>query len=301
MFKKGIFLLFFLCLGIHFVEAQYWFLGQKGKKPYYLTRFKSHSSLTFGAGSANYIGDLASFGGLASVAVQSIRWNAGFQYTRHFSPHFSTAISLQYIRIAGDDNYFSPSGTYAGNYGRNLHFRTDIKEFGVLQIYEIFPNAQKLLKRSYISPYLYLGLAGIMFDPMARGNFDYPSPGQKDWVSLDDQENASYSKISFAIPFGFGLRYKVGPLTDIGFDMGYRISMTDFLDDVSDNRYSAVSKKPLFYRTYETTAANTLVDRSTFATNAAPSFLAGPDHYITTQIRLIYHLPILIGNPPLPQ
>jgi hypothetical protein len=77
--------------------------------------------------------------------------------------------------------------------------------------------------------------------------------------------------------------------------------MTDFLDDVSDLRYSRASSKPLFNRAYETTAANTLVDRSTFATNAAPSFLAGPDQYITTQIRLIYHLPNLIGNPPLPQ
>ena len=301
MLRKGIFLLFFMCFGILSAEAQFWFLGQQGKKPYYLARFKAHSSLSFGAGSSNYIGDLASFSGLASVAAQTMRWNAGFQYTRHFSPHFSTAISLQYIRLAGDDNYFSPVGTYEGNYGRNLHFRTDVKEFGVQQIYEFVPNAQQLMKRSFISPYAYVGVAGIMFDPMARGNYDYPTPGQKDWVSLDDQEDASYSKLSFAIPFGFGFRYKIGPLTDVGFDIGYRVSMTDYLDDVSDSRNSLESSKPLFNRSTETKAANTLVDRTKFTTNAAPSFLGGNDQYVTTQIRLIYHLPIIIGNPPLPK
>ena len=300
MIRKGLILLFLLSFGIFSAEAQFWFLGQQGKKPYYLAKFKAHSSMSFGAGSSNYIGDLATFSGLPLVAAQTMRWNAGFQYTRHFSPHFSTAISLQYIRIAGDDNYFSSEGSYAGNYDRNLHFRTDVKELGMLQLYEFVPNAQKLLKRSFISPYVYVGVSGIMFDPMARGNYDYPLPGQKDWSSLDDQEDASYSKISFAVPFGFGFRYKLGPLTDIGFDIGYRVSMSDFLDDVSDDRNLRASSKPLFNRSTETKAANTLVDRTAFTTNTAPTFFAGNDHYITTQIRLIYHLPILVGNPPLP-
>lgn len=133
-------------------EAQFWFLGQKAKERYEGMPFKPHSSVSFGAGSSNYIGDLVPAGGLFSVAAQTMRWNLGLQYTRHLSRHFSGNIQVSYIRIAGDDNYFASTGVFEGNYLRNLHFRNDLQELSVSAVYEPMGNAENLSKRPYYRP-----------------------------------------------------------------------------------------------------------------------------------------------------
>src|SRR5690606_33801091 len=42
-----------------------------------------------------------------------------------------------------------------------------------------------------------------------------------------------YSLVSFAVPVGFGLRYKINPKFDILAELGFRLTTTDYLDDVS--------------------------------------------------------------------
>ena len=268
--------------------------------------FKPHSSVSFGAGSSNYIGDLVPAPGLVSVASQTMRWNVGLQYTRHLSRHFSGNIQVSYIRIAGDDNYFSSTGVFEGNYLRNLHFRNDVKELSVSAVYEPMGNAENLSKRPLLSPYLYLGVAGFTHNPVARRD---PSlvpgtPSLQAWQDLqpEDIEGAMYSLVNISIPFGFGFRYKIGAQMDLGFDFGYRVSLTDYLDDVSDNRPNVLTSPSIYFnRSGEPFAANTLVNRIPLpTTSTAPIYSTGPDQYFTTQIRLIYHIKNKIDCPPLP-
>jgi hypothetical protein len=281
-------------------------LGQKAKERYEGMPFKPHSSVSFGAGSSNYIGDLVPVGGLFSVASQTMRWNVGLQYTRHLSRHFSGNIQVSYIRIAGDDNYFSSTGVFEGNYLRNLHFRNDIKELSVSAVYEPMGNAENLSKRPLLSPYLYLGAAGFTHNPVARRD---PSlvpgtPSLQAWQDLqpEDIEGAMYSLVNISIPFGFGFRYKIGAQMDLGFDFGYRVSLSDYLDDVSDDRPNVLTSPSIYFnRTGEPFAANTLVNRIPIPpTTSAPIYSTGPDQYFTTQIRLIYHIKNKIDCPPLP-
>jgi hypothetical protein len=296
----------FLFFAVYSVEAQFWFLGQKAKERYEGMPFKPHSSVSFGAGSSNYIGDLVPVAGLFSVAAQTMRWNLGLQYTRHLSRHFSGNIQVSYIRIAGDDNYFSSSGVFSGNYYRNLHFRNDLKELSVSAVYEPMGNAENLSKRPLLSPYLYLGVAGFAHSPVARKD---PSlvpgtPSQQAWHDLqpDDIEGAMYSLVNISIPFGFGFRYKLAAQMDLGFDFGYRVSLTDFLDDVSDNRPRVLGSTSIYFnRTGEAFAANTLANRIPLPTSPnLPVYSTGPDQYFTTQIRVIYHIKNKIDCPPLP-
>ena len=295
-----------IILAAYSAEAQFWFLGQKAKERYAGMPFKPHSSVSFGAGSSNYLGDLVPASGLFSVAAQTMRWNVGLQYTRHLSKYFSGNIQVSYIRIAGDDNYFSSTGTFEGNYYRNLHFRNDLKELSVSAVYEPMGNAENLSKRPILSPYLYLGVAGFTHNPVARKD---PSlvpgtPSLQAWQDLqtEDIEGAMYSLVNISIPFGFGFRYKIGAQMDLGFDFGYRVSLTDYLDDVSDNRPNVLTSPSIYFnRTGEPFAANTLLNRIPIpTTSSAPIYSTGPDQYFTTQIRLIYHIKNKIDCPPLP-
>jgi hypothetical protein len=296
-----------IILAAYSAEAQFWFLGQKAKERYEGMPFKPHSSVSFGAGSSNYMGDLVPASGLFSVAAQTMRWNVGLQYTRHLSKYFSGNIQVSYIRIAGDDNYFSSTGAFEGNYLRNLHFRNDLKELSVSAVYEPMGNAENLSKRPILSPYLYLGVAGFTHNPVARKD---PSlvpgtPSLQAWQDLqtEDIEGVMYSLVNISIPFGFGFRYKIGAQMDLGFDFGYRVSLTDYLDDVSDNRPNVLTSPSSIYfnRTGEPFAANTLLNRIPIpTTSSAPIYSTGPDQYFTTQIRLIYHIKNKIDCPPLP-
>jgi hypothetical protein len=46
-------------------------------------------------------------------------------------------------------------------------------------------------------------------------------------------EGNKYKNITFSIPFGGGVRYKVNSYIDLGFEMAYRKTFTDYIDDVS--------------------------------------------------------------------
>lgn len=325
MKKTGLYSFLFLSMLTFSAKSQFWFLGQKGKKAQVLAPFKAYSSISFGAGSANYIGEIVPIAAFSDLAIPTTRWNAGFQYTRHFSKKFSAKGSISYIRIAGDDNYFNyttPGGAFDANFARNLHFRNDIKEISLSGIWEILGNVENIEKRPSWAPYFTLGVAGILHSPQARAAADVTNPAapiQKDWVSLKDQntENANYNAMAISIPFGFGLRKKITKNIDLGFEVMYRVALTDYLDDVSDNRLKVTtSPSPFFDRGINTNkgtlgspnneqyAANTmraLPAISTFVPLNNLSETPGVDQYFTTQIQFIYHIKNKMECPPLPR
>jgi hypothetical protein len=288
-----------------------WFLGQKGRKKSPFPVFKKHTSISFGAGSSHYIGDLVPVAGLFTVGLQTTRWNVGVNFTRHLSSNFSANLGLNYIRIAGDDSYFSPVGTWDANFKRNLHFRNDIKELSLVGMYEIGGNPENNLKRNAVSPYVYLGVTGFLHSPDARkqaGLGTGGNPVQGPWLSdsngslLDyKNEGVDYSLMGVSIPFGVGFRYRISNYMDVGFDFGYRIALTDYLDDVTDNRSAIVPSSLYADRSGEPFAANTLVNRIPIPpTLSVPKISTGPDQYFTTQVRIIYHLRNKVDCPPLP-
>jgi hypothetical protein len=277
-------------------QNPFWFLGQRDGR--YADKFDAHSSISIGAGSSNYIGDLAPLGGLTQVGVQSMRWNLGAQFTRHFSKYFSARFGLSYVRIAGDDNYFDQSGDFAGSYYRNLHVQNDLKELTVLGVFELMGNKEFIRKRPAISPYLMVGIAAFSHDPQARKDA-YLSNGalvKGDWISLHGQntpsEGVSYNLVGLAIPVGLGVRYRLSDDFDVAVELMHRISFTDYLDDVSDNR-NGIPAATSFYTNRSTlkVAPNTLEVRNTANPNVAPEYSWGVDQYFTTQIQLVYHIP----------
>ncbi|MFD3395092.1 DUF6089 family protein [Aquirufa sp. OSTEICH-129V] len=296
-----LFLLVCLCLiGLpSMAQNPFWFLGQRDGR--YVDKFDAHSSVSLGVGTTNYVGDLAPLGGLTQVGIQSMRWNLGAQFTRHFSKNFSARFGLSYVRLAGDDNYFDQSGDFAGSYYRNLHFKNDLKELTVLGVFELMGNKEFIRKRPQFAPYIMAGIAAYSHDPMARkdANVSNGTVTKSGWISLHGQntpsEGNSYSLVGLALPVGVGFRYRLTDDFDVSFELMHRVAFSDYLDDVSDNRMNPelVAPATSFYTNRSTLpiAPNTLAVRNISNPNIPSVFSWGLDQYFTTQIQLVYHIP----------
>jgi hypothetical protein len=149
-------------------------------------------------------------------------------------------------------------------------------------------------------------VAGFAHNPVTRKDpsLVVGTPSLQAWQDLqpEDIEGALYSLVNISVPFGFGFRYKIGAQVDLGFDFGYRVSLSDYLDDVSDTRPTISPALSIYTsRSGDSFAANTLVNRiPPTPTFTAPIYSTGPDQYFTTQIRLIFHIKNKIDCPPLP-
>jgi Domain of unknown function (DUF6089) len=208
------------------------------------SNFEKHSDISFGIGTSNYYGDIAPFNRPIQSTLQNIRWNASFNYTRHFSPHLSGSVGFTWARIAADDNKFEGVPGLDQLYMRNVHFRNDVKELAVTGIYNFIPQSRSFRNREKLSPYVFAGIAVFHHNPEAKVPTDYAGSeaSPDEWVSLqplstegqgsNGYPDQPYNLINVSIPFGVGIRYKLNHYWDLGFEAGVRYSFSDYLDDV---------------------------------------------------------------------
>jgi hypothetical protein len=139
---------------------------------------------------------------------------------------------------------------------RNQSFRNDIKELSVSFMLDLKKNNRTFISRPDLVPYLTAGIAVFHHNPkaqvpdrnyvdFARGNQegvistggdpDYNGVSPGDWVELRplQTEGVEYSSFAIAIPLGVGLRYKLNRYFDLSFEVNYRQTFTDYIDDVS--------------------------------------------------------------------
>ncbi len=206
------------------------------------SNFVPYSSVSLGIGTSSYYGDLAPYSRPFASTFGMLRWSATADYTRHFSPRFGARASFTWARITGDDFKMNKgSNGRPLSFARNLHFRNDLKEFALTGIFKIIPDSRSYDRRPQFSPYLFAGIAAVAHNPMARE----PDLDGDRWVKLQPlgtegqgspgEYGDPYSLITFAIPVGFGLRYKINQRFDVSAELGFRFTTSDFLDDVSGN------------------------------------------------------------------
>ena len=213
-----------------------------------------YSSIGFGIGTSHYYGDLSPYSTFYYGLLTNIRWNATINYTRFITPNFGLRFGFTWARIAGDDYNYAQndlSKLYL-SYFRNLHFRNDIKEFSVQGIFNLIPQDGKGARgRNNITPYAFLGIGFFGHNPQARTPAEVdPATGAVTlgaWTSLKSYQTAGqglsnnyptqYSLVQFAIPFGLGIRMKINENWDFSAEAGFRLTSTDYLDDVGFDKY----------------------------------------------------------------
>lgn len=204
---------------------------------------KTYNTISVQLNAMNYFGDIVPESDFTSLRFKSTRPNLGVTYSHRFTPRISVRGGLAWGRITGDDAK-SASSVEADNiprFIRNLSFRNDIKELSAVATFDLFENRGTYLKRPDFSPYVFAGVAVFAHNPKAeyRGSFVALQPlgteGQNAPTAVRDSLGYpdAYHKIQIAIPFGLGVKYKLDKNWDLGFEIGWRKTFTDYLDDVS--------------------------------------------------------------------
>lgn len=194
------------------------------------------------AGAMNGLTDIGGSNGLGKKFIKDINWNqtqpgAGLFVSAAWHYQFALRFNAGIGRVAGTDAVLANSHDEAHNrYLRNLQFRTDIAEFSLLS--EIHPLMLIDNNRNVplLSPYLAAGVGAFLYSPKAFYN--------NTWVSLrplhtegqgfrDYPDRQPYGPWSWCIPLGVGIKYDAARILNFRFEVLYRFTGTDYLDDVS--------------------------------------------------------------------
>lgn len=222
------------------------------------------------AGAANYLGDMGGAEGtrrdfVADIQLGQTRWLTGAFARYEVSPTISFNVGFNYGRIRGSDSESENPARQA----RNLSFRNDIKELSLrTEITLLYDN--DVSNRGYYNPdfrlYGFFGIAGLHHNPKTIYRDEY--------VELQPlkTEGVDYTLIQFSIPAGLGLYFTFDKKHRFGWEIGYRTTFTDYLDDVSTT-----------YATYDEVAA---VNRELAWELASRTT---PEHIVAVNTRAVAH------------
>ena len=172
-------------------------------------------------GVSNYNGDLQSKP--FTLDQSNFAFGAGVQYD--LTPHFAIFSNISQLQVGASDQYNQQNLRF-----RNLSFQTKITELNLLGEYTLLN-----LRNNAISPYIFGGIAVFHFNP-----YTYDTSGHKYFLHPLTTEGEGlepgrkpYSLIQFAIPVGGGIKFRVAENIVLAYEIGIRLTKTDYLDDVS--------------------------------------------------------------------
>jgi len=206
----------------------------------------------FNLGASNYLGDL---GGktdsridFSGINFGKTQFTTGVWIRKRVHPLLSVKVNLLHIRIAG-------IGSEAAKESKEinvLHFRNDILELSAHAEFN-FINVNDLVKRGKIrtdfTAYLYAGAGVFYHNPKAFFGIYWVAlhplgtEGQRRIIVEDENGKKKflepYNRIQPSIPFGLGFYFTVNRKWRLGWEVGWRETFTDYLDDVSTNYVSS--------------------------------------------------------------
>lgn len=185
------------------------------------------------ASAANYLGDIGGGAGtrrdfVSDLKLAKTRWNFGGFARYKYSPKLSVKLALDYLRLEGDDKLSANPGRQA----RNFNFRNDIYDLGLTGEYFFYENndlGNTYRYRNGFRAYIFAGVGGFYSNPktLYKG----------EWVALQPlaTEGVLYRKFVMNIPMGVGFYLTLNKKNRIGFEINYRKTFTDYIDDISGN------------------------------------------------------------------
>lgn len=175
--------------------------------------------LGFQVGGAGYMGDLN-----PTNPLKISGHSAGLFVRANLDPNWGLSLNYTNGSIAARDSKSSNIQFQK----RNLSFSNNLNELSLLVDFNFFDYFAGGGFRSF-SPYLYTGIAGVIFNPTTEYN------GVKYELPLYQTETKAYKTYALALPLGIGVKYRVGENWSLVGNIGYRTAYTDYLDDVSGN------------------------------------------------------------------
>ena len=284
------------------------------------------------AGTSHYLGDLGGVGRpgytpnssefqrgigqgfVIDTDIEATRPTLGLFARWNFNGNFSARLDLSYLQLSGDDKYAGKdefSGTQSRTdvnaawfrYYRNLNFRTHMFDANIAL--EVTPyNFQLGSGRgsSVLAPYGFLGVGLFAFNPEGfyNGNWVELKPLSTEGQGLVPGR-APYDLVQMNIPMGIGVKWIYDDTWSLGLEVNYRLTFTDYLDDVS---IDYVEDESIFDTNFDPTRAQIAKDLARRSVELDPTGINGivtapgeqrgdpkdNDAYYTVTIRFSYYI-----------
>jgi len=270
MRKVGLFLLL-SALIVSYADAQ----------SFYAMRRERNMLVTFGSGTAAYLGEMVNPGELGKI-----RYNIVFGGEYYLTNRISARAELTYFNISGDDALADDDRVE-----RNLSFTSNNIELSATGAFNLFPNGRRFYQRPGFNLYGFVGIGVLYMNPKTTYQ------GEKVALQPLQTEGIQYSKIQPVIPYGLGARLKFGPLFNVLIEGGYRKTFTDYLDDVSIKRYPDPA-------TLSSDLSRALSDRRlerdpNYPVTPGVGVRGNPDNddgYFLLNVKIQYYLPAKAGS-----
>lgn len=189
-------------------------------------------------GASGYSGDLSNSGFDFKTMGPAVNINLKYLMANNF---IVLRGGISYGKIQGNDANSKNDDLRR----RNLNFKSDILEA------TLCAEINLLDPEEYDGyPYLFAGFGVFHFNPYTydhNNNKTYLQPLGTEGQGLAQYPNrALYSLTKMVLPFGLGWKYKINDRYDLVYELGFRYTGTDYLDDVSSTY--ANSQTLLTYR-----------------------------------------------------
>lgn len=238
-------------------------------------------------GAAHYFGDLNTHAGLNRPKLA-----AGAFFRKQFGNYIGLRVNGQFAQVGYSDIYSDNQYQKA----RNLSFNSRIWELALLGDFNFYKFVPGDPDHAF-TPYVSLGVGIFSYDPYAflQGEKYFLRPlGTEGQGSALYPERKPYNSMAMAIPFGVGVKYNFRPGINLGFEVLYRFTNTDYLDDVSTTYAGDAAFPPL--PNGDPSIAYRLQDRS--YEKGTPIGIAGrqrgyskqKDQYVTAQFTISFNL-----------
>jgi hypothetical protein len=177
-------------------------------------------NLTVFGGFSNYSGDLQD----KRFTLDQAHKAFGAGLSLELAPKWNLHGTLRKGKVSADDKFSSDPLKRA----RNLNFVSNIYEAALTVEYSF----NDLYYKRW-TPYVFLGGAFFRFNPYGSGNGGAElRPLSTEGQGFVDGRRR-YRIITLAVPAGAGIRLRVSDNVCLGYELGFRATLTDYLDDVS--------------------------------------------------------------------
>jgi hypothetical protein len=255
-------LISFICLRLN---GQYYFSGNNNEEPELLWELGAYT------GAMNCLTDLGGSKGTGKKFIKDINWTK----TQFCGGLFVSATwhSLVAVRMEGiygqvtasDDVLKNVQGIARQRYLRNLHFKSSIAELALsAEFHPLFLSTSEDAEAPLCSPYITAGAGFFYYNPQTKLNNNWIDlrPLHTEGQGFKEYPNRpEYKSTSWSVPIGAGIKYDKAGLVNYRFEIVYRITGTDYLDDVSTNYINPYLFK-LYMPANKADLAMQLADRS---------------------------------------
>ena len=185
--------------------------------------YYTNTEIGISLGASQYFGDLNESYGFKTIAPAG-----GIYVRKRMSPYIALKLVANYTKVSYDDKY----NTDAYEKERNLNFASPVVELAAQAEFNFFKfvTGDPLYR---FTPFLTGGIGAFYYNPYTtyNGTKYYLRP-----LGTEGQNagmGSKYGSISACFPIGAGIKFWVKSGVNITIEVADRLTLTDYLDDVS--------------------------------------------------------------------